>query len=328
MTDKQTHRPIDAFFAQLGDHERLLKNESSWFVLADQVLAGTTLDDQRMFWLDLEKNILKREETHGHIHKGQIYWRLANVELLRGDLEECITSLTKSWEEDSARGQSMSASRGLLSVLKPLVYPYDRKTDARLRNNRNVAFYNGMSQSEKAEFEQEVMSAHNHVAQNAINLIKPESFTFLLDPEKNQIAKDTYYEVMEFLRLPVATQYSSIFSIGSIAEVMLDDLLERNHGEVWFKGNTEKYNGTLMFMGTKIDALRKIVDAGSFALPKHVVIKFLIIAEYRNLIHPNRRHGLEFIPNPYVAFMLFTFLSHIASHLWQHNVDKYLGKHA
>ncbi len=182
-----------------------------------------------------------------------------------------------------------------------------------------------MTDDEKAEFEKEVMYAHNHVAQNAVNLIKPEAFTFM-HGERNQIAKDTYYEVADILRLPVATHYSSIFAIGSIAEVMVDDLFMRNNSEVWFKGNADKYDDVRMMLGQKIGALRAIVESGALKLPKHVIIKLLIILEYRNLIHPNRRHGLEFIPNQYVAFMLFTFLSHIAGHLWQSNVDKYLGK--
>ena len=192
---------IDIFFTKIGDGDERLKNEIAWSDLADSLLVDISIDEQSNFWRDFEKRIIAREERIGHCHKGQIYWRIATIELLRGGIESCVTFLEKSWSEDQIRGDAMSASRGLLSILKPIICPYDRNSNTRLRSQNNIDFYDGMTSEEKREFEQEILSAHNHVAQRTVNMIKPESFKFLKDATKNQIAFDTYYEVAKILNI-------------------------------------------------------------------------------------------------------------------------------
>jgi hypothetical protein len=325
---------VTLLFGRLSDLDRLLKNDAVWAPLAGELLAGNTPEFERGFWLALEEEIKAREGRIGACHKGQIYWRLALLSLSAGVLTEAIEFLATAVEEDRRRGDAFSAAIGLQSLLQPLVLRYKEhgwKFDPQI-----MGFYESSSPAERSAFAAALFSTHDLVAGGQLNVIKPEFFTFIQDESIRKVVLSSYDELLFVLGGPPRpTYYSAIFLAGSILEGMLDDLFTRDAQKLWrlFREDAavmkdvdnssrlrKKEFDPGMTLGQKILILRATATHARSPIPQAAILLMLILAEYRDLIHPRRRLECPFEANAYVARCVFVLLSHVAGHWWPKNI--------
>lgn len=337
--DTEIKKALEIFFNRVTEPSFIFKTDRIWPEAALEQLADKSEEFQIAFWIEIEKALKEKEETIGHIHKGIIYWSLSNLFLIQGDLTKAINYLNDSIAEDRTRGDQFSAAIGFSSVLKPLVYRF--KKDQWKFDERIMELYESLSVEERWEFAGLLFTTHNQVVSSQIVIIKEEFFHFIADEVIRRVVHDSYIEIRDILLGPkIKTYFSCLFSAGSILEGMLDDLFLQNDQMIWhlFRANSEiqkkldkdsrlrKANYDAGFtLGEKIMVLRMLIDHGNSPIPRVPILQMLIIAEFRDLIHPRRRKGFEFEVNWYVAAVIFSFISHIAGHWWPENVQKSLG---
>jgi hypothetical protein len=206
-----------------------------------------------------------------------------------------------------------------------------------------MAFYGLLEPAERQQFANNLVTTHNMAATGGIQVIKPDFFTFIADEGKRRVCQSTYQEIFAIIRGgAVATFYSCIFSTGSIVEGMLDDLFERDDQRIWklLRDSTTvmehvapdsrlRRSGDYdsgMTLGEKIMILRLLGQYARSPIPRPAILLMLIVAEYRDLIHPRRRLEFEFEANAYVAAFIFTLISVLASHWWPNNIDQQLNR--
>lgn len=340
MTDAESpNRAVAELLRRLSDLDRLLTDDAVWAPLADALLAERAPEFQRDFWLALERELMSRESRIGLCHKGHIYWRLALLSLSSGALTEAIDYLEKAGNEDRRRGNNFSAAIGLQSVLRPLVFRY--KGTAWKFDQQIMDFYESLTRDERREFAETLVQTHDLVVSGALNVIKPEFFTFVQDEPIRKVVRSSYEEVLLILGgQRHATYYSCIFSAGSILEGMLDDLLARDSQRLWrlFRDDPAvmthvESSSRLrrdnfeagMTLGEKIFVLRLLASHARSPVPKSAILLMLIMGEYRDLIHPRRRLEFSFEANAYVAGFVFTLVSHVAHNWWPEQISKQLS---
>lgn len=338
--DTEVKEALEMFFNRVTEPSFIFKTDRIWPEAAQEQLSGKSEDFQLAFWIELEAAFKEKEKTIGHLHKGGIYWALANLYLIQGDLTKAINYLNDSVAEDRTRGDQFSAAIGFSSVLKPLVFRF--KKDQWKFDEQIMEFYESLSVEERQEFASRLLATHNQVVNSQMVVIKEEFFHFIADESIRRVVRDSYIEIKDILLgTSLKTYFSCLFSAGSILEGMLDDLFLQNGRMIWrlFQNNskiqkklgegsrlrkTGDYDAGFT-LGEKIVVLRMLIDHGNSPIPRVPILQMLIIAEFRDLIHPRRRKGFEFEVNWYVAAVIFTFISHIAEHWWPENVQKTLG---
>lgn len=337
--NSEINKAIEGFFARLSEQSFILRTDKVWPDAALSQLKDRDETFRKQFWLELEKVFTEKEKTLGHLHKGQIYWRLAIIFLGEGNLTKAIDYLGLASAEDRQRGDTFSAAMGLLSILKPLVHRFKGSTWK--FDDQIMEFYETLSNGEKREFANRLVSTHDQVASGRMTVIKDEFFHFIADETTRRVIHDNYIEIKDILSgSPLKTYLSCLFSAGSFLEGMLDDLFSRDDQKIWklFHNNeniqkdvrgdsklraTDYDDG--MTLGSKISALRLWTMHATSPVPKVAILQMLIIGEYRDLIHPRRRRAFAFEANGYVASFIFTSISQVASHWWPENVQKELG---
>lgn len=331
--DEEIIAAIEELFNRITEPAFLFKTGAAWPEVAQQLLAGHNEEYQKQFWLALEAILIDMERSLGHIHKGGIYWRLSIIFLGQGQLTQAIHYLELSSTEDQKNGENFSAAIGLSSIINPLIHRFKNiewKFDGEI-----MKFYESLTPDERREFATRLATTHNQVALKQIPIIKDEYFHFIIDEEIRRIVHDSYIEIRDIiLNVRLTTYFSCIFSTGSILEGMLDDLITRNNQEIWHlfrenkQINQELNKGSKLrkttydagcTLGEKIMVLRMLAKNGVTSIPKVPILQMLIIAEYRDLIHPRRRRGFAFKANDYVAAFIFIFINQIASHWWQNS---------
>lgn len=340
MKNVDIKKILDLFAKIVDELEINLKNDLVWSTIANELLKRKDEEFQISFWEELETFFLNKEKEIGICHKGEIYWRISTIYLLNGNISKSLEMLDKSREEDiRLNPDRFTASIGLSSILRPLLYRYKDK-DRLFKFDKNINdYYNSLSDIEKRKFASQLFTAHDFTAQG-VRVIKDDFFHFIVDLNKRKIVFNTYVEVREIVvRGNLPTYLSCIFSIGSVLEAMLDDLFTRNDEKIWkifhnhtklqkeiepnSKMKSEKYSDG-MTLNQKITALRLMAKYNLNPLPKEEILIMIIIGEYRDLIHPRRRLDFQFETNHYVASFLFTIISLIAGSWWPENVEKFL----
>ncbi len=321
-----------------------IRHDNEWPFVANKLVNELGQNAIEEFWQKILKYFKKQEKVLSHCHKGLIYWRLAEFRLKKGEYFECLRTLEKAKKEDEFElPDQITASKVLLAILKPLFYRYKDKK-GRTIDSEIQSEYESLNTHEKSHFADLIFNAYNNAALNGTIVIKSDFFGFISSKKKRKILVTTYDEARRFLlMINSETYYSIVFSIGSIIEAMLDDLFTRkikNQKEkIWevFKNtkdstinidsllNKDVYPDGLN-LGQKIFVLRFLAKKDICPIPKEVLFLMVIILEYRNLIHPRRRHDLEFEPNQKVVLTLFTFISQVASYWWQRKIRYRLDK--
>ena len=340
MTPPRVSDAIRELFSRLTDLDALLKTDAIWAPIADKLLEDTEPAYQKDFWLALEQEFKSKEASIGHLHKGQIYWNLAILDLVEGDLSSALDYLGLAGTEDKLRGSTFSAAIGLSSVVQPMVYRF--KTDTWRLDEAIMSAYGLLTQSQRREFANVIVETHNIAATGRLRVIKPEAFTFIADESKRRVCQSTYDEILAIIQGGrLGTFYSCIFSTGSILEGMFDDLFERDDQRLWklFRDNPDvmahveknsRLQGTggydpSMTLGGKVMILRLLAEFAKSPIPGEAILPMLIIGEYRDLIHPRRRLEVPFEANAYVAGYVFTLISVIAHFWWPENIAKQLA---
>lgn len=320
-----------------------IRDDDKWPLVFGQLLSKIPLDEQYKEWEQLLRHFLDKEKEIGHCHKGNIYWQLGVIDLIKGNINEAINYLEESSVEDriKLRGiKQITASIGLLSITKPLLHRY-KSSNQKWELDKNIkSLYETLSAGEKQKFADILLEAHNNFSNGRIKVVNNDFFTFITDGKTREITKDTYQEVSSAIILGAQkTYYSQIFSIGSIAEAFLDELYQRNNQEVWkiFINNKAIQQRTKkdsrinrsnadypsdMTLNGKVWMLREMVSENVCPITKESVLLLLIISEYRDLIHPRRRLTFEFDANQYVASVLLSSLAYIAGDWWPENIKK------
>ncbi|MCL6096163.1 MAG: hypothetical protein M1444_00555 [Patescibacteria group bacterium] len=332
---------IEKFNTLVGELKIDIRDDNKWPMIFGQLLQNESLDEQYKDWNELLKYFLQREKVLGHCHKGSIYWSLGTIDLTNGNINEAINHLEKSSEEDKIklRGEKrITASIGLLSVIKPLLHRFKDKKQKWQFDPGIKDLYELLNKDEKKKFAETLFEAHNNFSQGKVKIILDNFFLFVTHDRTREITKDTYNEVSNAVLFgSQETYYSQIFAMGSIVEAMLDELFLRNNQEVWrqFKNkkdifsricNNSKMNKKdypmNLTLGEKIFVLRMMTIENICPITKESLLLLLIIEEYRDLIHPRRRLSFEFEANRYVASILLTSISRIAGDWWPENVKK------
>lgn len=335
-TSEEITAAIEGLFRRVSDPVFIFGTGKDWPEAAHEQLVNRNEEFQKQFWLALEVKLKEMEKSVGHIHKGGIYWRLSIIFLGQGQLTEAIHYVELSSAEDRRRGDKFSAAIGLSSIIEPLIYRF-KKTEWRF-DKEIMQFYESLTPDERREFANRLAVTHDQIVSQQIPIIKDEYFHFIVDEQTRRIVHDSYIEIRDIiLNVSLKTYFSCIFSTGSILEAMLDDLFYRNDQEVWhlFRASKEinndldkesrlrktTYDASLT-LGEKIMILRLLAKYGITPIPKVPILQMLIIAEYRDLIHPRRRKGFAFEANAYVASFILIFINQIASHWWQENPQR------
>lgn len=318
-----------------------IKDDNKWPVIFGQQILDESLNQQYEDWKTLLEFFLQEEKKLGHCHKGQIYWNLGVIDLMNGNISSAIENLDLSSKEDKIKlngEKRITASIGLLSVIKPLLHRYKNKSQSWELDENINALYELLSDKEKSNFATILLEAHNNFSTGKTKIILENFFTFITNDRIREITKDMYKEVSESILLGAQVTYiSQIFAIGSMCEAILDELFQRNDQEIWkiFKKSGEiqkrvdkgsKINkldyDLSMHLGEKIKILKEMVIENICPITKESVLLLSIIGEYRDLIHPQRRISFEFEPNRYVASVLIASFSHIAGDWWPENIKK------
>lgn len=302
------------------------------------------------FWKELIKEFRDRQiKETVFFHKGQIYWNIALIELHRGDLKQSIKSFKLAYNEDKARSEGApSAARSVLSIIEPLInrvkssdeYSYNFKEDI-----SSLKFYEDLSHDEKREFADYFTSRHNEVVRARVEYIKERFFDFIVDVERKKQFKLMYKETKNNLVLiNNHSYYCSIFGIGSLLESMLDDLFDRDDINLWGKFIDHKSklvkdkkieNGSIFLnsknkypyratLSQKIFLFKLLNTEGIIKFPGYKILLMMIIAEYRDLIHPQRKNFFPYKVDRYSVVILFCFLSAIAHEMWSENFSNWV----
>jgi hypothetical protein len=326
-------------FTDLENQKISLVLDDKWPAVMEPVVSQLDLASQQYFWQLVGDEFLKREKgTNSFFHKGNIYWRKATVLLKSGEPIKSIESLEKAVEEDRRTfpGQTKAAAM-FLATLKPMFYRYNSKKKDYQLSKEILNYYEILSSEEKEEFADTLFSGHDLLASGQVVQIKPEFFHFIIDDSKREIFSRTYTEVQQALLKHEAT-LPCMFAIGSIVELMLDDLFERDRERIWkiFRAsdassgvrvgsrlNKTDYDDG-MTLGEKIQVLKLMAGVESSPIPRHTIFQLMLIGEYRDLIHPRRQKNLQVEITVLTALTLFSMLANIASHWWPVNVEKRL----
>lgn len=333
---------VNQFNKTINDLNIDLRNDNAWPVISDELLKDKEEQFQLLFWQELLIQFELKEQSLGHCHKGQIYWKLSLLFLQQGNLTKSIDNLTLSTKEDSIRTPNQfTAAIGLLSLIKPLVFRYRDGKEWTFNQEIND-FYESLNDTDKRNFANDLFNAHNLSSLSQIRIIKGDFFGFIIDKRTKQIVFDTYSEVRDAIfTSQQKTYYSCIFAMGSILEAMLDDFLQRDSQRVWklfhdnneilteLKGDTKLKSTDYdsgMTLGQKIRVVLMLAKHNKLPMKKHAVLHMLIIGEYRDLIHPRRRLEFEYKLNKYVAASLFTIISLFAGEWWPTNIEEAISK--
>jgi hypothetical protein len=331
---------VKDFFSRLSDERTWLENDIVWSKIAEEILIDKNDDFRGVFWHELERIFIEKEENIGEIHKGEIYWRLAIFYLSKGNISKSISYLDNACIQDKKRGDEKSAAIYLSSILKPMLVRFKNNSGKWQFDEDIKNFYNSLSGDEKRKFALNLGLTHDIIVNSQITVINDDYFDFIVDIRIRKIVKELYDEIKVIISHGnLKSYYSCIFNIGSIVEGILDDLFQRDDMKVWklFEGNMKikdkigndsRLNSKLympdMTLGQKIKALRFMSEVGLLALSRISILDMLIIDEYRSLIHPRRKIEFEYKANKYVAGFLFNFISTIASDMWPENVNSQL----
>ena len=329
---------LATFYSRLTDPNVLLKSDAAWAPVADALAASMSPIDHEAFWAALDTDLKSRESTLGHIHKGHIYWRLTNHHLVQGNLPKALELLELARGEDEQRGGTHSAAIGLSSVLRPLFYRV-RANELKF-DDMIMALYDAMSLEERKQFAREVGWTHDITASGAVQRITPEAFGFISKTETREIIRAMYEETWHLIQRPSSSYFGGVFTLGSILEGMLDDLFTRDNERLWklFRENTVVMSHALgrsklqqsdydlsMTLGEKSIILRLLALHATSPIPRPRVLLMLVIAEYRDLIHPRRQALFPFVANDYVAHHLFTLVSVLADSWWPEKITAQLA---
>lgn len=318
-----------------------IKDDGEWPIIFQQISSGKTLEEKYIEWSELLDYFLQKENNTGHCHKGLIYWSLGVIDLKKGNIDNAITYLEKSAEDDKLKlngKNQITASIGLLSIIKPLLNRFKDNKEKWVFDEAVKALYESLNQNEKSKFAQVLLGAHNNNAKGQIRIINDDFFTFITDDKIRNITINTYHEITNaVLTGTQTTYYSQIFALGSISEGILDELFKRNNQEIWtiFKSNPEatknintnsRMNSTDypsgLTLNEKIWILREMINQNICPITKESVLLLIIIGEYRDLIHPRRRLTSEFEVTRYTASILLAAFSYIAGDWWPQNIKK------
>jgi len=318
-----------------------LKDDAQWPLIFGQILTSDDLDQQYVNWGKLLKFFLEKEKEIGHCHKGNIYWSLGVIDLKNGNIDKAIEFLEESSKEDKLKlngEKRITASIGLLSIIKPLLHRYKNKKQAWKLDLNIKELYELLAVDERGKFADVLLTAHNNFATGKLKVILDNFFTFITDDKTREITQNTYKELTSAVLNGVqGTYYSQMFALGSMCEAILDELFVRNKQEIWTlfredkdiqkkispdsKMNKQNYP-TDLTLDQKIWILREMTLKGICPITKPSVLLLVIIGEYRDLIHPNRRISFEFEATRYVISVLLDSFTDIAGDWWPQNIKK------
>lgn len=313
---------VNNFFSSANKSNCFLKRDGQWPIIASEVMKISSLDEELIFWKLMDNEFRNKEKLIGYCHKGTIYWKICMIFLLQGKLQAFVDWLRKSTEEDKTIGMKFSASIGMFSVIAPLLTQKDKIDPDILSHSRSL------NTSEKRDFADFIIKAHNITAQGQISIINDSFFQFVQDEEIRNVLFSYYRESKNILSSSNSSYYSVVFLVGSILEAMLDDLFTRNNHKLWkiyqvLDKKSGQYREKRRFLGTKINYLKKLSKNNLLPIPKHLILPMIIISKYRNLIHPYQCQNSNYrVEDYYTASFIFTNISQIAHYWWNNNTVK------
>lgn len=332
---------IDKFRRIVTELKIDLKDDAQWPLILWQIIKEDNLDQQYATWEKLLQFFLKKEKELGHCHKGNIYWSLGVIDLKNGNIDKAIKYLEESSKEDKLKlkgEKRITASIGLLSIIKPLLHRYKKNKQAWGLDLSIKELYELLTVDEREKFADVLLTAHTNFDTSKLKVILDNYFTFITDVKTREITKNTYKELTSAVLNGVqGTYYSQMFALGSVCEAILDELFMRNQQEIWrlFRGNKNiqkkifsdsKMNKqdypTDLTLDQKIWILREMTLSGICPISKPSVLLLVIIGEYRDLIHPHRRISFEFEATRYVISVLLDSFTDIAGDWWPEKIKK------
>ena len=308
---------IEKFKDIVNDLEISLVSDSEWPTIANNLVKGLEVGQKMAFWTELEGYFKQTEPSREPFHKGQIYWQLALLNFSKDKLPECINCLKLAKEEDTRAGRPRSSAKDLLGVVGPL---YDKiETNNEIKND-----FLALSQNEEFELFEWLRFCHDTASLGSKYVIGDDFWGFVLSDSRREICKKQYIEVREILKnrsLELDTYCSIIFTIGSISEAFVDDILVRN--DKYLINNYKELHprARTSYFGDKINIIRTSVDNGNYRLSRTKIILLAILQEYRNLIHNSNLIDFKYQTNKYIAVVLFAFLASIANDMWEDNYN-------
>jgi hypothetical protein len=336
-----TSEKIDKFQRIIGELSIDLKDDNRWPLIFEQIVKDDSLDQQYTNWQVLLDFFLNEEKKIGHCHKGNIYWSLGVIDLKNGNIDKAIDYLEESAKEDTIKlngEKRITASIGLVSIIKPLLHRFKNKKQAWNLDLDIKELYELLSVEERGKFADVLLTAHNNFATGKLKVILDNFFTFISDDKTREITQNTYKELTSAVLNGVqTTYYSQMFALGSMCEAILDELFMRNKQEIWklFKSNKKIQKKvdqksimhqsdypTGLTLSQKIWILREMTINGICPITKPSVLLLVIIGEYRDLIHPRRRMSFEFEATRYVISVLLDSFTDIAGDWWPENIKK------
>lgn len=317
------------------------KDDNKWPLIFNQLIENQPLDSQYKDWESLLKFFLKSEKKVGHCHKGNIYLSLGVIDLMNGNIDSAIKYLEESIREDKIKlngEKRITASIGLLSIIKPLFHRYKNDKQTREFDLKIKELYELLNVEERRKFADVLLTAHNNFTTGKLKVILDNFFTFITEEKTREITENTYKELTSATLNGVqSTYYSQMFALGSMCEAILDELFIRNQQEIWklfrtdqriqkeiskdSRMNKQDYP-TDLTLNAKIWILREMTIKGICPITKPSVLLLVIIGEYRDLIHPRRRLSFEFEANRYVISVLLDSFTDIAGDWWPQNIKK------
>lgn len=332
---------IDKFLRIITELNIDLRDDGQWPLIFGQVISGDNLYQQYLTWNKLLMFFLEKEKQLGHCHKGNIYWSLGVIDLKIGNIDKAIKYLEESSKEDKLKlngEKRITASIGLLSIIKPLLHRYKNKKENWGLDLKIKELYELLTVDERGKFADVLLTAHNNFANGKLKVTLDNFFTFITDDKTREITQNTYKELTSAVLNGVqGTYYSQMFALGSMCEAILDELFMRNQQEFWkqFKSNQKIQkkiaNDSIMnkqdyptglTLDQKIWILREMTINDICPITKPSVLLLVIIGEYRDLIHPRRRISFEFEATRYVISVLLDSFTDIAGDWWPQNIKK------
>lgn len=301
------------FFKEIKQRYFGLVTDNAWPVIATEVITKhriTSLQDQLIFWKKVRRGFIYRERKYGtHLHKGQIDWRLSQIYLELGDINKAISSLNDAVIEDEQIAPDRHlAAYYFRSIVKPIIYRFNKRTHNFDRNRGSLIYYNSLSQNEGLDLKNILFEVHDYGASGRAKVIT--DFNFIANPDLRTFVQKTYSEIAQLI-LMVSTDsyYACVITVGGILEAMLGDLIENSPSV----SRRSKLRAKRSGLGTQIGIIR---GQHIEILPKQIIILCEVICEYRNLVHFNHAVSNEHDTTRYLASYLLTLLAYIGHYCW------------
>lgn len=339
----------DAAFKYLEENKISIVNDNQWpeylhsFMFLDEDFLVN--EDYQLHFFKKLAELFKEKDSNNHC--GQQYWRLALIYLHRGGISDSIIYFEKAAKEDKDRGDTFSAAIGFLSVIKPLIYTFDKKKQEYLyaEKSQNICLYQSLKPEEKKVFAETLFNYHDNTVGGLYSRIS--DFDFISDSKRRETFKSLYSELTYLVSLSIKNKkekigFGIVFISGALLEIMLEDLFTKENAKLWkFYRNDEdlykkvgfcdgeisdnKYKNEYCYSLSLGQLLRivTVLAKEKNTVPKITILLMSIIYEYRNLIHSNRLIKFDHKPNYLLAGAIYNSFSNIAHYWWELVVCKY-----